>query len=66
MKTCSKCGEVKDSGAFYAEKGHRDGLASACRPCMKLQAVAWQRANPEKAREMRARHAAKRRASRDV
>jgi hypothetical protein len=57
---------MKRTADFYADKGHRDGLASACRPCMKLQAVAWQRANPEKNREMKRRHAAKRRASRDV
>ena len=64
MKTCSKCGEAKPSGEFYRDNGHRDGLSSACRPCMKAQAVAWQRENPQKAREMKARHAAKRRLKR--
>lgn len=64
VKTCSKCGEVKAAGEFYVDKGHRDRLSSACRLCMRAQAVAWQRANPQKAREMKARYAAKRRTGR--
>ena len=60
MKTCSKCRQTNPAADYYADPHHRDGLSSACRLCMRRQAVAWQRANPQKAREIKARHNAKR------
>jgi hypothetical protein len=63
VKTCSKCGLSKPYSEFYRDLHHRDGLSSACKPCMRRQAVAWQQANPEKAREQKRRHNVKRRAA---
>jgi hypothetical protein len=62
MKTCSKCRRVKRPDEFYRDLHHRDGLSSACKLCMRAQAVAWQKAHPEKAREMKRRHKVKRQA----
>jgi hypothetical protein len=60
VKTCSKCGLSKPYSEFYRDLHHRDGLSSACRLCMRAQAVAWQKTHPEKAREMKRRHRVKR------
>ena len=60
MKTCSKCGLSKIYSEFYRDRGHRDGLTSDCRSCRRAQATAWQKAHPEKAREMKRRHRVKR------
>jgi hypothetical protein len=63
MKKCSKCAKVKQTSEFYPDKGHRDGLTSACRVCMRVQARTWQETHPERARELKRRHKAKRRAA---
>jgi hypothetical protein len=60
LKTCSRCGLSKPYSEFYRDMGHRDGLTSDCRSCRRSQAVAWQKAHPEKAREMKRRHRVKR------
>jgi hypothetical protein len=62
-KRCSKCGSAKPVGEFYPDPHHRDGLSSACKPCMRAQAISWQKTHPEKAREIKQRHNVKRRAA---
>jgi hypothetical protein len=61
VKTCTKCREMKRADEFYRDKGHRDGLTSACKPCMKAQATTWQKTNRERSREIKRLHGAKRR-----
>jgi hypothetical protein len=39
-KVCSKCGETKPLIEFYAKKGGRGGLASACKQCELAAVVA--------------------------
>lgn len=43
MKTCSRCGMKKpaDTQNFYPDKRSRDGLTSACRPCMNEYHKSW-------------------------
>jgi hypothetical protein len=56
VKTCSKCGLSKPYSEFYRDRGHRDGLQSACKSCVKAQAVAWTKAHPERRREISHRY----------
>lgn len=51
-KTCTKCGETKGLGEFYRDLAKTNGLSSRCRQCCKKQSVSWQRANPQRAREI--------------
>ncbi len=47
-KTCPKCGESKTPEGFYANRGHRDGLSSWCRPCTTADRHrAWREKHPE-------------------
>ena len=70
-KHCSKCGETKPVTEFSKDKQKSDGLASACRGCKRIHAVAyyaanrekeqqrlkdWAIANPERAKARRKRH----------
>lgn len=33
MKTCTRCGELKDLSLFYADKSRSDGRGSQCKKC---------------------------------
>lgn len=37
MKTCSKCGEIKEFSEFYKDKLFKDGHKSECIQCRKLR-----------------------------
>ena len=67
MKKCSKCKIEKELGEFNKRPDSRDGLNAACRGCTKqrykdwytknsektrLRVSTWQKANPQKMREM--------------
>lgn len=49
-KRCPRCGETKIAvGGFYkVNRKAGDGFAGYCIPCTKLNAVKWQKGNPEK------------------
>ena len=47
MKTCRKCGKEKALAEFYTHPATKDGYRPACKPCTKLQAEAYRKANPE-------------------
>jgi len=38
-KMCTRCKVVKLHSEFYADKKHKDGLASACKTCVKTGAM---------------------------
>ncbi len=38
ISTCSACNESKPLEAFYKHEGHRNGVASWCKPCAKKKA----------------------------
>lgn len=47
-KRCYRCGETKPASEFYNNRGHRDGLSAACRPCTKAEAhERWRAKHPE-------------------
>ncbi len=63
MKTCSKCGEIKDYTEYYTQIRCKDGLYSYCKTCKKKQMLnnykndkdaylersnKWKTENPEK------------------
>jgi hypothetical protein len=64
-KKCSRCAEVKDADQFYRRRDVKDGLTSACRPCIKVRAVDWAKAHPENRQQINHRYAVKRWAQRD-
>lgn len=52
-RTCSTCKELLPAMKeyFYTNTGkNSDGWQANCKPCCKIKAVAWQKANPEKKR----------------
>lgn len=51
MKTCKKCGEQKEMGAFYAHPFGADGKMSSCIECQKASVKARRRLDGEKIRE---------------
>ncbi len=76
VKRCTKCGEAKSEGEFYAAKGTRDGLRGDCKACHAARAkdwyaknrqrsianvARWQRENREHVRAYRRRRNAERR-----
>lgn len=38
-KQCTRCKKLKPYSKFYADKKHKDGLASACKTCVKTIAA---------------------------
>ena len=46
-KLCSKCGETKPAGDFYASSGSPDGLQSYCKACVKSRVRAPRPKTPE-------------------
>lgn len=46
MKLCSKCGDRKPLGEFYASKTNADGLLGYCKSCRRAQVIARSRSNP--------------------
>lgn len=61
MKTCASCKENLPASAFHQMKASRDGLHSYCRGCNYAKSVAWQKANPKRNRQLRAKSALRRR-----
>ena len=41
MKTCTKCGEVKDESEFHKARKEKSGLKSRCKKCMAEDAVVY-------------------------
>ena len=39
MKTCTKCGVVKDYLDFYKDKTKKDGFSGACKACIKAHPI---------------------------
>ncbi len=50
MKRCCTCGEVKELADFHKRVAAKDGKASLCKKCVVKRFLAWQKANPDKAR----------------
>jgi 5-methylcytosine-specific restriction endonuclease McrA len=65
-KTCTKCGQIKDSSDFYDSKRNKSGKESICIVCKKIRCQAnyqankdqvnartrlWQKNNPDKKKE---------------
>lgn len=48
MKKCSKCNLLKEYTEYSKHIGHKDGLNSACRVCMKESRDAWKIKNKSK------------------
>jgi hypothetical protein len=47
-KRCYRCGKTKPASEFYNNRGHRDGLSAACRPCTLTEAhERWRKKHPE-------------------
>jgi len=72
-KKCCTCGEVKGVTEFHKNRSTRDGLQSACKPCMRAAVrrswrghpetqKAYRKSHPELYREMRYLHSVKCRA----
>lgn len=47
MKRCAKCGTDRDESEFHTRRASRDGLAGACKPCVRETSRAYYRANRE-------------------
>lgn len=61
MKTCTKCGEIKDVSEYWRQPKGAKGLTASCKSCLRIYRAKWCEANPEK---MRLRIEKKRLASR--
>ena len=48
MKTCKKCGEVKEVSEFYDHKTTKDGKALTCKKCQLTKNYEWKKRNKEK------------------
>ena len=46
-KTCNKCKQEKELTEFYKDKKAKDGLRASCEVCVKVEAAAYYKANPE-------------------
>lgn len=55
VKMCTMCGEEKpaDLSHFYAHKGCRGGIDSACRACRNRQRTEWKRRNLDRVKARR-------------
>lgn len=51
MKTCTKCGEEKDTGEFSPDKRRKSGLIARCKACRVEDCRDHREANREKVRE---------------
>lgn len=71
MKVCNRCKKNKPLSAYYNKKDSKDGKATICKECRKVQdkayyqknrelkiayAKQWEKDNPEKRREIARRH----------
>lgn len=56
-KTCSKCGEVKGLGEFYAHPGCKDGHRADCKTCVKRKTRQYEIDNKEKLRAYKREYA---------
>ena len=52
MKTCTKCGETKPLDCFHKSSQSKDGHKARCKKCNVAEAVAHNRANPERRRKV--------------
>jgi len=55
QKMCFKCGKEKLLTEFYKYKNMADGRLNKCRTCANNDSRKWQKANPEKAKEINRR-----------
>ncbi len=55
MKTCVRCGAVKQITEFYRHKRSADGRNSYCQECSRSYAREWKKNNPERVNEGRLR-----------
>lgn len=51
-KTCKSCSIAKSYEDFYRQPANRDGRQGTCKSCMNLRVKAWDKANPDKRREL--------------
>jgi hypothetical protein len=54
-KRCPTCSEVKSRDEFHKNRATHDGLASYCKPCMKVRRTRERAENPERDRERQRR-----------
>ena len=47
MKTCTNCGEEKESSEFYSRKDSKDGLKSECKICTRARNSKYKKENME-------------------
>jgi len=57
-KVCSKCGTEKPIAAFHRKTNAKDGYRNECGPCRVVAVKEWQRANPERVKEINSRRRA--------
>jgi len=50
MKTCAKCGVVKERVGFHQHKTAKDGIRYACKVCVAILRTAWRKANQDAVR----------------
>ena len=60
-KQCTRCGETKPHGNFYANRRYADGYMSWCKACSKAYCAEYRSKNPDKLREQNKEYRAKRR-----
>lgn len=48
MKTCYRCGEIKELASFTRDKRLKLGVNNLCKVCRMKERKAWAEANPEK------------------
>lgn len=64
MKTCTKCGEAKPLGEYFAHKVN--GLQARCKVCLRTQWADWRTANPDEIAKHKRRSALKHQEARNA
>lgn len=59
MKVCTKCGLQKNEESFYKLKSGKNGIHPWCKECVKIANKSWAQTNPDKRKEIKKRHTAK-------
>lgn len=55
MKTCTKCGQVKELSEFSKNRHNKSGFNYRCKACERERIMQWKVENPDKQRDSRLR-----------